>query len=77
MKFQDAHAKLKAIAEGRYCSTVYDLTTYANGDMVVSCGLYIDGAGWFKDKTWGAAFHALNVAMHPEQFIEEMPEVEG
>lgn len=77
MKFADAHAKLRAIAAGRYCSISYELTTFSDGELKSRCGVYLDGYKWYHANTWDAAFHELNKALHPEQFIEEMPEVEG
>lgn len=78
MKFQEAHNKLKAIAAGKFCQMKYALITHADGQLISECSLYIDGlAKIFSGATWDAAFHELNKTMHPEQFVEEMPEVEG
>ena len=76
MKFQEAHNKLKAIAADRYCSISYDLTTFSGGKLKSRCGVYLDGYDWYHGATWDAAFHELNKALHPEQFVEEMPEVD-
>lgn len=76
MKFQEAHNKLKAIAAGRYCSIRYELTTFYDGSLESCCSVYIDGQKWHSGKMWDEAFHSLNMRMHPEQFVEVMPEVD-
>jgi len=78
MKLKEAHERLKAIAAGKFCILKYELTTHADGQLIGGCSLYIDGlAKIFVGLTWDDAFHALDKEMHPEQFIEEMPEVEA
>jgi hypothetical protein len=77
MTFKDAHAKLKAIAEGRYCSIRYELTTLNDGSLESCCSIYIDGMKWHSGKTWDEVFHSLNMKIHPEQYVEQMPEVEA
>lgn len=74
MTFQEAEEKLISLAGGKHCHIGYCRSTYADGDKVPECSLYIEGRGFFRGKTWRVAFEAMLV---PAGASDPLPEVEG
>jgi len=64
-KFKTALKNLKRIANGRYFSMQYELTTYTDGKKSVQCMVYIDGYKWYTGLTWSDAIRDLKKAMKP------------
>ena len=64
MTFKQAYKKLKKIAEGRYFSIRYELTTHTNGSMEQVCVVYVDPSLRGDGPTWADAFEALKDEMN-------------
>ena len=70
MTFKQAYKKLKVIADGRYFSIRYELTTHANESMEQVCVVYVDPSKRGDGKTWDEAFEDLHIHMHGNPVVE-------
>jgi hypothetical protein len=82
MTFKQAAAKLKKIANGKYHSLRFELTTYKESTQAVcgigqtKCDVYIEDLAWYSGATWAEAFEALDTAMNPKPVLtEEIPNI--
>ena len=64
MTFKQAYKKLKVIADGRYFSIRYELTTHTNESMEQVCVVYVDPSLRGDGKTWDEAFEELDHEMN-------------
>lgn len=87
MNFKQAAEKLEKIADGRYHSLSYDLTTlsekFGKGRKEQNCKIYIDRLSWHCGTTWDDAFERLDKTMNPVEptymttdDIDPVPEIE-
>jgi hypothetical protein len=82
MTFQEAKAKLKEIADGKYHAIEYKLTEYAavcgGGDQKPECTVYINGLEHHRGLTWEEAFVSLDRAINGVKVNEdEAPDAVG
>lgn len=73
MKFEDAQAKLTALARGKCHSVAYKVITYGDGMKRADCELYMEDKGLSSAPTWREAFEKL---MFPSPPQEPAPEID-
>lgn len=60
MKFEEAEAKLKNIADGKPFEVGFGRFTYSDGTQKIKCRLYIEDSINIIEDTFANAFDALN-----------------
>jgi uncharacterized protein (UPF0261 family) len=82
MTFKQANEKLGKIADGRYHSLKFELTTCTGGSrLMTKCSVYVgssdpnDGGWMASGETWAEAFDELDKTMFPskQRKIEQIP----
>ena len=69
-----AKKKLEKLANGKYHSISYELTTFRTGEERPECTLYIDGGKHHQGRTWESAFDSLQ-GIKPKRIKEQEPKL--
>jgi len=78
MKFLEAKAKLKKMADGKYHQIKYSLTEYSSKHLEAKCYCYIDGLDWVDSSTWEESLRKMEIEINgpPIPNAKEAPEEE-
>ena len=61
MNFKQAYEKLQEVADGKYNTLYYEVSTYQNGERNYACWLYVNGFNFVSGDTWKEAFKNLYI----------------
>lgn len=74
MTFEQAEIRLKKLADGKYYSLSYDLSTSADGKKEARCWVYVDPRKSGRGATWKEAFSHLELMLDTKNpDLNEMP----
>ena len=78
MKFLEAKAKLKKLADGKYHQIKYSLTEYSSKILKAECECYIGGFDWVISPTWEESLRKMEIEINgpPIPNAKEAPEEE-
>ena len=75
MKIREAHEKLKKMANGKYCTTRYEISKYTDvEDDVIDCCLYIAGFKHCVATDFKTALAKMKAQIAPGKVEEEQEE---
>ena len=76
MTFKQANAELAKLADGKYNTLSFTLTTHSDGTQETKCMVYVNGLDWYAGKTWRDALSLLRGVLEvcPSD-IEEVPDI--
>jgi len=74
MTFKQAVKKLKSVAGDQYRSLQYEKTYCRGGTEITYCTIYLSSTeAIYRGNTWDEAFMAVDKGLHPENYVEKIP----